>query len=249
MTRSQVSLSYGFGGGWQAMARLPVDLKYLTINYTTPDGKPYDPPYGNIHHRNETLLGLSDGQLEIQKYARIGEDLTLGGGLGATVPLGRTEENPYELTKQSAAHQHMQMGSGTVDPLANISAIWMFHQWGLLANANGRMPLYENSNGYKPSPTAAISVGPTYRLSSKTMLTSTVSLRKEWQATWDGEPDQLSGNTGIDGGAALIYRFTPSLAVMGQGRTTLAQWSDEDLIIQRFTGTIGLSYTPSGKAR
>jgi hypothetical protein len=249
MTRSQASLSYGFGGGWQAMARLPVDVKHLTINYTTPDDKPYDPPYGNIHHRNETLPGLGDGQLEIQKYANLGEDLTLGGGFGATMPLGRTEENPYALAKQSATHQHVQMGSGTIDPVANISAVWMFHQWGFLANANGRMPLYANAKGYKPSPTAAISVGPTYRFTSKIMVTSNLGLRRSWQATWDGEPDQLSGNTGVDGGAALIYRFTPSLAFMGQGRVTLKQWSDEAQIIQRFVGTIGLSYTPSGKAR
>lgn len=249
MTRTQASLSYGFGGGWQGMVRLPLDIKLLTIDYTTPDGKPYDPPYGNIHHRNETLLGMGDGQLQLQKYVRLSESLSLGGGAGTTVPLGRTEENPYELTQQSETHQHIQMGSGTVDPVGSASAVWMFHQWGFLVNANGRMPLYENSKGYRTSPKASVSVGPSYRITSKVMVTSSIDFRKNWKATWDGEPDPRSGNTGIDGGAALIYRFTPALAVMGQGKTNLAQWSDETLIIQRFVGTVGLSYTPSGKAR
>ncbi len=34
-----------------------------------------------------------------------------------------------------------------------------------------------------------------------------------------------------------------------EGRVTLKQWSDEAQIIQRFVGTMGLSYTPSGKER
>jgi hypothetical protein len=249
MARAQVSLSYGFGGGWQAMARLPVDTKYLTIDYTTPDGEPYDPPYGNIHHRNETLLGPGDGQFEIQKYARLGENVTLGGGIGTTVPTGRTEENPYALTLKGETHQHMQMGSGTFDPVAQFSAIWMSHRWGFIANTNGRLPLYDNSKGYRPSPTLALAAGPTYRFTSKTMVTSSLGFRREWQATWDGEPDEMSGLTAIDGAAAIIYRFTPTFAVMVQGRKALAQWSDEVLIIQRFVGTVGVTLTPGGKAR
>jgi hypothetical protein len=249
MARAQVSLSYGMGKGWQATARLPVDMKYMTINYTTPNGQAYDPPYGNIHHRNETLLGLGDGQWELQKYARLGEKVTLGAGFGTTVPLGRTEENPYALAAQGETHQHLQMGSGTIDPVGSILAVWMSHRWGWMATANGRMPLYDNAKGYRASPAINVSSGPTYRVTSKTMVTSSVGVRRDWQATWDGEPDELSGLTAIDGSAAVIYRFTPSLAMMGLGRVNFGQWSDEVLIKQGFVGTVGVTITPSGKAR
>jgi len=249
MARAQVAVSYGMGQGWQAMARLPVDMKYLTIDYTTPDGKPYTPPYGNIHHRNETLLGLGDGQWELQKFARFGEKTTLGAGFGTTVPIGRTEENPAVLAAQGETHQHMQMGSGTVDPVGSLSAVWMSHQWGWIANVNGRMPLYDNPKSYRPSPTINFSGGPTYRVTAKTMVTSSVGIRRNWQATWNGEPDELSGLIAVDGNGAIIFRFTPSLAMMGHGKVTLGQWSDEVLIKQRFVGTIGVTITPSGKAR
>ena len=248
LTRTQASLSYGMGKGWQAMAQLPVDIKHLTIDYTTPDGQPYDPPYGNIHHRNETLVGLGDGQWKLQKYGHLGEGLTLGGGFGTTVPLGRTEEDPYELSANDKTHQHVQMGSGTIDPVGSVSMVWMSHQWGWMASAHGRMPLYDNSKGYRPSPTINFNFGPTYRISAKTMVMSSVGVRRDWQAKWGGEPDPLSGFTAIDGGAAVIYRFTPTTAVLGHGKTTLGQWSDEARIKQGFVGTVGVSITPSGKA-
>ena len=62
MLRYQTTVSFGLGNGWQVMGMIPVDAKLLSIEYTTMDGQPYDPPYGDIHHRNETLFGLGDGR-------------------------------------------------------------------------------------------------------------------------------------------------------------------------------------------
>ena len=87
MLRYQTTASFGLGGGWQIMGMIPVDAKLLSIEYTTMDGEPYDPPYGDIHHRNETLFGLGDGRLEAQYFFRVAEGWVLGGGLGADVPV------------------------------------------------------------------------------------------------------------------------------------------------------------------
>jgi hypothetical protein len=247
MTRMQTSASLGLGSGWQVIGRLPIDAKFMSIDYTTPDGQPYTPPYGNIHHRNETLAGFGDAQLEIQHFTRSGESWVIGAGVGLTIPLGRTEENPYALTEQGESHQHMQMGSGTVAPIFSASALWMGHQWGGLISSNGRLPMAANSKGYRPSSSIQLSAGPSYRFTSKLMMTSSLSLTRESQAEWQGIPDPMSGSTVVMGGGAVIFRFTPMLASMVQVRTTIAHWSEKPQIRQNFIGSVGLSWTPGGK--
>ena len=248
LNRFQSNVSFGLGDGWQIKADIPFDVKVLTIEYTTPDGKSYTPPYGNIHHREETLKGLGDSRLELQQFRRVGDTWVIGGGLGSMIPLGRIEENPYALTEQGLTHQHIQMGGGTFDPIASLTAIATGHQWGFVSQASGKAALYENRLGFKPSSEIRFSVGPSYRFSPKLMATADIKYQRDWQATWDGEPDPLTGRTSLELGGSMIYRFNPTVAVMGQGRTTLAQWSMDATLIQKFIGTMGLSYTPSGKA-
>ena len=249
MVRSQVSMSYGLGQGWQLLGQLPVDTKFLTIDYTTPDGQPYTPPYGNIHHRDETLFGLGDGRVEAQHFVRTSKAWVVGAGFGTTIPLGRTEEDPYKAAAESKTHQHMQMGSGTFDPVFSAAAVWSSHRWGSMINASGRLPLMENSKRYRPSASFEIGAGPSYRFNAKVMTTAQIALMREGQAEWSGTPDPMSGRTVLQGSASLIYRLNPMWATLVQLQSTLAQWSDADLIVQRFKGTIGLSWTPQAKAR
>ena len=247
MLRYQTTASFGLGGGWQLMGMIPVDAKLLSIEYTTMDGEPYDPPYGDIHHRNETLFGLGDGRVEAQYFFFAAEGWVLGGGLGATVPLGRTEENPYALAARSEKHQHMQMGSGTVDPAFSLSSVWSGAKWGGSLTSNGSMPVMESRHGYMPTPILQVSGGPSYVINSSLITTAEVSLWREWQAKWAGEPDRMSGRTVLTAGGALIYRISPHWATMVQGHSTIHQWSDAGLILQRFKGTIGVSWTPKAR--
>ena len=227
------------------MLRVPVDMKVMGIEYTDTNGNPFDPPYGNIHHRNETLAGLGDAEVELQYFWGIGDDWVVGGGLGSMLPLGRTEEDPYILAAQSLEHQHMQMGGGTFDPIWSVSMVQTGHRWGFTAHGKGRFALYENSKLYRSSPYAQLGVGPTYRFTTKTMLTTEIRAQKDWQAEWNGEPDRMSGRTLFTVGSALIHRFSPELAVMGQLQVTALQWSVEDTIVQRFIGSFGVSITPA----
>jgi hypothetical protein len=77
------------------------------------------------------------------------------------------------------------------------------------------------------------------------MLTAGLLGTREWVSYWDGDPDPKTGRTAILGSAAGIYRFNPSLAVMMQMSTTVAQWSEETLIQQFFIGSAGLTWTPN----
>ncbi len=140
--------------------RVPYDVKDQKVRYTTLSGEPFVPPYGDIHHRSETLRGVSDGQLTA--LFPLGNALQVGAGL--SLPLGRTEENPIELGREGKKHEHIQFGSGTVDPV--VSAVWS-HPIGpvvLAASADAQLPLYRNSKGFKAPATIRYSVGPSLPL-------------------------------------------------------------------------------------
>ncbi len=245
LTRLNTDIGVGLNNAWQARLSLPFDVKFMTIEYWDKHGRPYVPDYGNIHHRNETLVGLGDGKLEFRYLTKPNDDWTIGAGIGSMLPLGTTEENPYKLAAQSKMHQHMQMGSGTWDPVMSLNAVWMADTWGMQMNADGRLPLYENTHGFKTSPSVQMELGPSYRISTKWMVTGGVLGRHEWVARWDGEPDPKTGRTAILLSGTGIYRFNPSVAVMMQASSTVAQWSKETLIQQFFIGSVGVTWTPN----
>ena len=244
----QAALSYGLGQGWQLSGHIPVDIKFLGVEYSLPDGSPYVPPYGNIHHRDEVLFGLGDGRLEIQHFVRLDGGWVIGAGFGSTLPLGRTEEDPYALASQSLKHQHIQMGAGTFKPAVSVSAVFSGHVWGMTAFMNGELAMYANDKDYRPSSRINVAVGPTYRVTSKLMLTSEISLTNETQAEWSAQPDPQSGQTRAMLGASVIYRFNPKLAVMAQGKTSLFQVTQKTVMRQPFVGSLGLTWTPQGKS-
>ena len=48
---SELSAAYGLRQGLGLSLRLPYDVKDQHVRYTALDGKPFVPPYGDIHHR------------------------------------------------------------------------------------------------------------------------------------------------------------------------------------------------------
>ena len=245
LTRVNTDIGVGLSKNWQVRTSLPFDVKFMTIEYWDKQGNPYVPDYGNIHHRNETLIGFGDGKLEFKYLKKKTDEWTVGGGLGSMLPLGRTEENPYKLAEQSQEHQHVQMGAGTWDPVMSFTAVWMGQTWGVQINTEGRLPLYENSYGFKTSPSIQLEVGPSYRVSTKWMLTAGILSTREGVAYWDGKPDIKTGRTAILVSGASIYRFNPSVAFMLQMSSTVAQWSKETLIQQFLVGSAGVTWTPN----
>ena len=249
LMRFQPTFSIGLGRGWQTMVRVPYDIKQMRIEYTDLQGNPYDPPYGNIHHRNETLTGLGDSELEIQYFWSPRNKWVVGGGLGSTLPFGRTEEAPYLRASRSLKHQHIQMGSGAFNPILSATVVWSAHRWGFSAQTTGKLALYENSKDYRASSTVQMTLGPTYRFTSKLMFLTHFGIQRDWQAEWSGEPDPLSGRSLATAGASVIQRFTPKVAIMGQLRATIFQHSVADTILQPMVGSIGVSVTPAGNKK
>lgn len=148
----RLQASYGVTP-WLALD-LMAAVRVVHIEFALQDlaRRPITPPFGEeIHHRTETLAGLSDPWIGLRFSSsiagRAGWEATLR--LGATAPLGATVENPFRLGREGREHQHIQFGTGTVDPWAEGSIQRQLGRFTLGAWALGKATLYENRHGYR----------------------------------------------------------------------------------------------------
>ena len=172
LTHTELAASYGLRSNLQLTLRVPYDVKATRVHYTLDDGTPYTPPYGDIHHRNETLRGISDPSLALEAAAG---DWT--GGVGLTLPAGHTVPDPIRLGALGLPHEHIQFGSGTFRPM-------LVAQWRQLARVEARLSLYTNDRGYRAPNEVFWSAGGRY-----------VHVIGQWQSvgSWHGVADEGSG--------------------------------------------------------
>jgi hypothetical protein len=199
LTHTELVAAYGLAEDVQMHLIVPYDVKAMNIRYTTLDGEPFVPPYGDIHHRTETLRGISDAALIVDWRVRP----QWVAGLGVSLPVGRTEENPVVLGREGKQHQHIQFGSGTVQPRLSLQYARP-GRVALFGRGEARLSLYENGEGFR-APTALLwSLGP-----STTVRGIGIDARFEGQhqtlGRWNGEIDEGSGFT--NGGIRLGLSF------------------------------------------
>jgi len=244
--RADSTMNVGLGRSWQASLGLPFDLRLLTVDYTTPDGDPYDPPYGDNHHRDEVLWGLTDGRAMLWRYGTPTDGLVLGVGAGSTIPLGKTEENPFALAARGLEHEHFQLGSGTFDPVVAGIAMMTGRRWGGWASVDARLPVYANGQGYRAPRSVSASVGPSFRVVPELALLGTVDVLHETSESWDGTP--YGGRQVLTGSLTALYTVSSSVVLQASGRATAWQRSlgeDEDEPLrQALVLTAGVSVTP-----
>lgn len=190
LTHIETTVSYGLRDNAQLSLRLPYDIKAMNIRYETLEGEPFTPPYGDIHHRTETLRGISDPTLLLEWQPRA--NWIVGGGV--SMPFGETVENPIELGRQGLTHEHIQFGSGTFRPVVN--AQWSHRGERITWTARGeaRLSLYENDEGFRAPNNVLWSVGPTIRFHG---IAFDPRLQGQHQTLgkWNGEPDEGDGFT------------------------------------------------------
>ncbi len=152
--------------------------------------------YQEIHHRDETYRGFSDMDL-LLGYHRHGillnNDMLIA-KIGTTIPLGKTEDNPWTLGDMGMEHLHIQFGTGTFNPVADLRYSFPIFE-GLRANASVRSkyPLYENSKEYLGSKDITYTAGLNYRATDwLSFQTSYLGLYQSY-AYWAGEQDINTG--------------------------------------------------------
>ncbi|HUH00677.1 MAG TPA: transporter, partial [Kofleriaceae bacterium] len=127
---------------------LPFRALRTDIRYLDQAGAEVELVNSNIHHRDETLTGPGDPWL-LGRYGLARGRASIEVQLGASIPFGRTEEDPFARGDLGLSHQHMQFGTGTVNPIVALELARRFDRWSLSAYALTVQMLYENGKGYQ----------------------------------------------------------------------------------------------------
>ncbi len=224
--RIDVELRYQLTSEWVLEANIPYETK--TQEATLEEIDPVTPAEWEAiirsrdnHHRNETYIGFADADLFLgyQTQGFLRENDFFKARVGTTMPLGKTEEDPWKLGDAGLEHLHIQFGTGTFNPLADVYYSLPIYK-GLNASASlrGKLPFYENSKTYRGSREVSYTAGLSYRVSD--WLTFQAGYLGFYQsyAQWSGERDI---NTGLrfsmaSFGASVLtpYELPLSLSVM-----------------------------------
>lgn len=166
--------------------QVPFRLVRTSIEYATPEGRPYAPLDPGIHHRDETLFGVGDSWLLGRWAGRIG-GLLVSARAGASIPLGSTEPNPFALGDSGKRHQHIQFGSGTIDPVLSLDISNPVGRWVYLVYAQGQMSLYGNQHAFQAGTKASGGVQAGRRIWQAMTGAMGLEALYEGPERWDGE--------------------------------------------------------------
>ena len=176
----------------------------------------------DIHHRDETYRGFSDFSF-LFSHRRLGilrDSDYLVGSLGSSIPIGKTEENPFSLGDAGLEHLHIQFGTGTFDPLAELHyGTPLFGDFSLNASVRGQFPFYKNNKTYRGSVELTSTAEVEYHLFDWLAFHAAYLGFYQSYAHWDGEQDINSGivlNAGLFGaelnaGYGVPVRFSVML--------------------------------------
>ncbi|OJT19535.1 hypothetical protein BO221_34735 [Archangium sp. Cb G35] len=186
--------------------QLPLRLSATTVRFTTLDGTPLTLDYENIHHRDETLFGIGDPWVTGRYAWRLG-GVGVAARLGVTVPLGGTVENPFALGAQGLPHQHVQFGTGTVQPLLGLEASHSWGTWGTRLWGQAQLSLVENRFGYQSGNRFAAGVSAEGPVIGALRFMASADVVNEQPERWDGlvQQDGNLGRTDVLVGAGLAY--------------------------------------------
>jgi hypothetical protein len=202
----RASLEHGFTEALGVEVQLPVRLNRTTVRFTALDGTPLTLDYENIHHRDETLFGLGDPWV-LGRYAWQTGGLGLTARAGFTVPLGHTVENPFALGEAGLPHQHVQFGTGTVQPLLGLEASRSWGAWAGRAWGQAQLSLAENRFGYRAGHRFAAGLSAEGPVAGDLRFLVSADVANEQPERWEGlvQQDGNLGRTDVLAGAGLAY--------------------------------------------
>ena len=190
----RASVEHAFTDVLGVELQVPLRLNYTTIQFRALDGTPVTLDYENIHHRNETLFGLGDPWVQ-GRYAFPLGPLQLTARAGFTVPLAKTVEDPFALGAAGQPHQHVQFGSGTVQPLLGLEAGRTWDAWSARLWGQAQLSVAENSHGFRAGHRFNLGVSSTVKLTDALRVSAGADVANEQPERWDGRVQQ-DGNLG-----------------------------------------------------
>ncbi|HZA50516.1 MAG TPA: hypothetical protein VE549_07235, partial [Myxococcaceae bacterium] len=135
---------------------------------------------------------------------------------GLTIPLGRTEPDPFALGRAGQPHQHIQHGTGTLNPVLGLDIGRAFDRFQLSAYGQTLLFLYENGHGYQAGNRYLAGISGETNLGSNLRLGLGVDVLNEQPERWSGQVQQDGnvGRTDVLAGGLVGYAFGPITAVL-----------------------------------
>ena len=174
--------------------QFPLRLSSTSITYRDVDGNAFVPDQRDIHHRNETLFGVGDLWLSSRFRQRFGA-FSFSGRLGLTVPLGRTELNPFAAGRAGFEHQHVQFGTGTFDPLLGLEAAYAWERVTARVYGQAQLTLSESAKSFQAGSRFGGGVAVDFKLIPSLQVGVTAETLTELPERWEGVVEQ-DGNVG-----------------------------------------------------
>ena len=199
--RLNVGVQYLLSDEWSLQANIPYAVRNqeASIEWIDPvssEDKQAILRSRDIHHRNETYTGFSDADLFLGYKIRglFKRDDVLSARLGTTIPIGNTEENPWNLGDAGIEHLHIQFGTGTFNPIVNLQYnLPLYRGLTMTASGRGMLPFYENSKTYRGSAELGWTAGFSYRLFDWLSFNGNYLGFYQSAAAWAGERDINTG--------------------------------------------------------
>jgi len=209
VTRLEIGAQYAVDDDWDLWLRVPYDIKerrasISLIDPATPSEQADMQRNLELHHGTDTLHGFGDANILVAHSLSglfAAEDLATV-AFGASVPTGRTEDDPFVAGAEGRSHEHIQFGNGTFDPLLELYySNRLSSRFGGTLFGFARVPLYKNDHDYRGAPEVTVGGLISYTTTSWLTLRAGLSGFYQGYAYWDGARDI---NTGLLTSAALI---------------------------------------------
>jgi thiol-disulfide isomerase/thioredoxin len=193
----RANVEYGVTASFGIAAQIPLRIIDTSIVYRDKATRePIELQDPDVHHRNETLFGIADPWVQ-GHYATAFGGLQVDVRAGVSIPLGKTEEDPFALGRLGMEHQHVQFGTGTFNPVVGVDAVHRFGAWSLGGFAFTQQMLYENSKGWHPGDRYAGGVSAMSPLGTERWMFRTgAELQVETSERWSGSIPDQEGNQG-----------------------------------------------------
>lgn len=215
ISEARLSLDAGITRRFGVSLMIPARIVNTSIRYLNMSGSEVQLVNASIHHRNETVSGIGDPMvLGSSSLAARGWRLTAR--VGVTIPIGRTQENPFALGDMGRSHQHIQLGTGTFNPVVSAEAARSWGAWRFGLFALSQQVVYQGSKGYQAGDRYATGVVLRCRLGSRWNVRGSIDALGETAERWDGIKQRDDGNQGrfdLIFGAGASWAATQHLGI------------------------------------
>ena len=199
---------------WDVGIEIPLRMVNADAVFLGFDGEVLE-DFESIHHRNEVLWGLADIPLDVgwtlQNPLPVGHQLMLR--LGATLPFGHTEPNPFALGREGKQHQHIFFGTGTVNPIGAVSYVLAIKEHRLFLFGEGQYTFYANENEYQGPSIVTSGASFNYLINKSWQARATFVVFKEWPARWGAEIARNSGRLDAIPGLGIRWQSEDGLGI------------------------------------